>query len=118
MISRLLSTFAGLLIFQLPFATRALPQPPKLSQDQEMNFTLQGKITSITDSKFTVNSEENMLFHVRFDDKTEIKKADGSPGAGKDLRVGLKVDVAGDLAESGEITAKKIAIQSEEKEKK
>ena len=116
--TRLLVTFAAVLFLLAPSARRVLSQPLAVSQDPEMNFTLEGKITAITGNKFTVNSEENMLFHVRFDDKTEIKNADGSPGAGKDLRVGLKVDVAGDLAESGEITAKKIAIQSADKENK
>jgi len=119
MSARIHSALAGFLLLQLPSSpAKVLSQPAALVPAQEMNFTLEGKITSITGNKFTVNSEENMLFHVRYDDKTEIKKKDGSPGSGKDLRVGLKVNIAGDLAESGEITAKKIEIEADGTEKK
>ena len=58
-----------------------------------------------------------MIFHVLYNDKTEIKKKDGSPGTGQDLRTGVKISVAGDLAESGEITAKKIEIEGESSDK-
>jgi hypothetical protein len=85
---------------------------------QDMNFTLEGKITSINGNRLTLSTEENMVFHVLYNEKTEIKKKDGSPGTAKDLRVGIRVGVAGDLAESGEITAKKIEIQTEGPEKK
>ena len=80
---------------------------------QDMNFTLEGKITSITANKLTVSTEENMVFHVLYNEKTEVKKKDGSPGTAKDLQVGIRIAVAGDLAESGEITAKRIEIQTE-----
>ena len=88
------------------------------SPAQDMDFTLQGKITTLAGGKITVSTEENIIFHVRFDDKTEIKKKDGSPGAGSDLRVGLTIGVAGNLEESGEIAARKIDIQSEAPPKK
>jgi hypothetical protein len=48
---------------------------------------------------------------VRYDDKTDIKKSDGSPGTANDLRVGVVVRVEGDLTESGEIIAARIEIQ-------
>jgi hypothetical protein len=85
---------------------------------QDMNFTLEGKITSNTANKLTVSTEENMVFHVLYNERTEIKKKDGSPGTARDLQVGIRIGVAGDLAESGEITAKKIEIQTEGSEKK
>jgi hypothetical protein len=85
---------------------------------QEMNFTVEGKITRLSQSKFTLNSEENMVFHVRYDDKTEIKRQDGNSASAKDLRVGLKVKVDGDLTESGEIVAHRIVIESSEPPKK
>jgi len=108
-----------LLILQLSSAIAVCPdRSSATAAAQEMNFTLEGKITSLSPGKLTVASEENMLFHVRYDDKTEIKKPDGSPGTAKDLRVGLQVAIAGDLAESGEITAKKIEIQAQSSEKK
>jgi len=85
---------------------------------QEMNFTLEGKINRLDQGKFTVSTEENMVFHVRYDDKTEIKRQDGASASAKDLRVGLKVKVDGDLTESGEIVAHRIVIESGEPPKK
>jgi len=118
MSAQILAILAGpLLILQLSSATWICRERPSAAS-QDMNFTLEGKITSLTADKLTVASEENMLFHVRYDDKTEIKKPDGSPGTAKDLRVGLRVGVAGDLAESGEITAKRIDIRAGNSEKK
>ena len=78
---------------------------------QAMNFTVEGKINTLDQNKLTLNSEENMIFHVRYDDKTEFKSDDGSPASSKDLRVGLKVRVEGDLTESGEIVAQKIELR-------
>ena len=83
-----------------------------------MNFTLEGKITEKSAGKLTVSSGENMIFHVLYNDKTEIKKKDGSPGTAQDLHIGVRISVAGDLAESGEITAKKIEIEGEGSENK
>ena len=78
---------------------------------QESNFTLEGKITEKSAGKLTLSTTDNIIFHVRFDDKTEIKRADGSAGAGADLKVGQTVSVVGELAETGEIIAKKIEIE-------
>jgi hypothetical protein len=77
---------------------------------QGTNFTVEGKINTLGQNKLTLNSEENMLFHVRWDDKTEFKSDDGSPAGSKDLRVGLRIRVEGDLTESGEIVAQKIEL--------
>jgi len=77
---------------------------------QASNFTVEGKINTLGQNKLTLNSEENMLFHVRWDDKTEFKSDDGSPAGSKDLRVGLRIRVEGDLTESGEIVAQKIEL--------
>jgi len=78
---------------------------------QESNFTLEGKITEKSAGKLTLSTTDNIIFHVRYDDKTEIKRADGSAGAGADLKVGQTVSVVGELAETGEIIAKKIEIE-------
>lgn len=107
---------AGLLFFALPishtiFALKPSAMPTARADD--MNFTLEGKITEKSGSKLTVSSGENIIFHVVYNDKTEIKKKDGSPGAAQDLRIGVRISVAGDLAESGEITAKTIEIETE-----
>ena len=78
---------------------------------QESNFTLEGKITEKSAGKLTLSTTDNIIFHVRYGDKTEIKRADGSAGAGADLKVGQTVSVVGELAETGEIIAKKIEIE-------
>jgi hypothetical protein len=77
---------------------------------QAMNFTVEGKINTLDHNKLTLNTEENMIFHVRYDDKTEFKSEDGSPTSSKELRVGLRIRVEGDLTESGEIVALRIEL--------
>jgi hypothetical protein len=76
-----------------------------------MNFTLEGKINTLDHNKLTVHTEENIIFHVSYNDKTEFKSDDGSPASSKDLRVGLRIRVEGDLTESGEIVAKRIELE-------
>lgn len=85
----------------------------RASSPQEMAFTLEGKITEHTSGKLTVSTEENIVFHVTYSDKTAIKRADGSAGSAKDFQTGVKIKVDGDLAESGEIAAKTIEIEAE-----
>jgi hypothetical protein len=87
------------------------PVAKSLQADQPMNFTLDGKINSLEHNKLTVHTEENIIFHVSYDDKTEFKSDDGSPASSKDLRIGLKIHVEGDLTESGEIVAHKIVLE-------
>jgi hypothetical protein len=82
-----------------------------LRAGQAMNFTVEGKINTLDHNKLTLNTEENIIFHVRYDDKTEFKRDDGSPASSKDLRVGLRIRVEGDLTESGEIVALRIELQ-------
>src|SRR2546422_10037493 len=60
---------------------------------QAMNFTVEGKITEHTPGKLTLRAGGNMVFHERYDDKTEVKSKDGSPASAKDLRTGLKVRI-------------------------
>jgi len=103
------------LLCLMPFCRAAFgavsspPAPPA----QDSDFTMEGKITDKSPGKLTINSGDNIIFHVVYSDSTEIKKKDGSPGTAQDLRIGVKVSVAGNLAESGEITAKKIEIQAD-----
>jgi len=82
-----------------------------LQADQAMNFTVEGKINTLGQNKLTLNSEGNIIFRVSYNDKTEFKSDDGSPASSKDLRVGLRIRVEGDLTESGEIVAQKIQLQ-------
>jgi hypothetical protein len=96
----------------LQAAPPSLDLHSSLLQAQEaMNFTVEGKITRQSPGKLTIHTGENILFHVRYDDKTDIKKSDGSSGTAKDLRVGLLVRIEGELTEAGEILAQKIEIQ-------
>jgi len=82
-----------------------------------MNFTLEGKIIKVETGKFTVSSEGNIIFHVRYDDKTEIKHKDGRAGSSQDFRMGVQVKVEGDFTESGEIVARTIEIEMETESK-
>ena len=75
-----------------------------------MNFTMEGKINTLGQNKLTLQAEDNIIFHVSFDDKTEFKSDDGGPASSKDLSVGLTIRVEGDLTESGEIVAQRIVI--------
>ena len=76
----------------------------------EMDFTLEGTVNSLDHNKLTVHTEENIIFHVNYDDKTEFKDEDGKPAHSTDLKVGLRIRVEGDLAESGEIAAQRITL--------
>jgi hypothetical protein len=83
---------------------------------EPMNFTVEGKISKLERNKFTINTEGNIVFHATYDEKTKFTREGGAPGSAKDLHVGLKIKVDGDLTESGEIVAHTIEIQ-EEREK-
>jgi len=120
MITRRVAVLAGFLLCTLQFSRMAFASPPSavpIPSGQDTNFTLEGKITEKSAGKLTVSSGENMIFHVTYTDKTQIKKKDGSPGTAQDLHTGLRVSVAGDLTESGEIKAATIEIEGEGSEK-
>ncbi len=104
-----------LLVSSPPWAADSATGARTPSAWQEMNFTLEGKISKLEPGKLTISGEGNILFHVAYNDKTEIKRKDGSAGTPKDFQVGALVHIEGDLQESGEIIAQKIAIQSEDK---
>jgi uncharacterized protein DUF5666 len=87
---------------------------PAQGFSQESSFTLEGKISEKAGDRLTISTTDNIIFHVRYDDKTEIKRADGSAGTTTDLKVGQTVAVAGELTESGEIIAKKIEIKAKQ----
>lgn len=95
-------------------SAQIVPNNSFVSAQDAMPFSLQGKITRLEAGKFTVNTEENILFHVRYDDKTSITLPDGSAGSEKDLKTGTWVQVRGDLEESGEIAAATIKLLDKE----
>ena len=77
---------------------------------QQSNFTLEGKIAQKSEGKLTVSTEDNIIFHVGYDEKTDIRLKDGTQGSDKDLKTGLKVRVQGEFSKSGEILAHKIQV--------
>ena len=77
---------------------------------QESNFNLEGKVAQKSEGKLTVSTEGNIVFHVRYDEKTDIRLKDGTQGSDKDLKTGLKVSVQGEFSKSGEILAHKIQV--------
>jgi hypothetical protein len=78
---------------------------------QSSSFDLEGTISRRSPGKLTISSGENIIFHVTYDDKTTILEADGKPGSERDLKVGIKVHILGELEESGEVKAQKIEIE-------
>jgi uncharacterized protein DUF5666 len=101
----------GLTLSSFVGATYAEQRARFASQEDASGFTLEGKISKVETGKFTVSTEENIIFHVRYDDKTEIKHPDGSTATSKEFRVGTQVKAEGEFTDSGEIAAKKIEIQ-------
>ena len=120
MVIRRLAVLLAFLICTLPLCRTtfgATPGRAPTPAAQDGDFTMEGKITDKSASKLTISSSDNIIFHVLYNDKTEIKKKDGSPGTAQDLHIGVTISVAGDLADSGEITAKKISIEGDGSEK-
>lgn len=103
-ISALIVVLGSLLFAQMQSRPNA-----GLHSVQDSNFTLEGKVTQKSDGKLTVSTEENIVFHVRYDEKTAIRLKDGTQGSNKDLKTGLTVAVQGDF-KSGEILAHTIQV--------
>jgi hypothetical protein len=103
-------TLAGLGGFLPALAT---PAPGAVPAQDNMNFTLEGKITKHVGTKLTLSTEDNIIFHVIYNDKTAIQRKDGSAGTAQDLQVGVRIHVDGDLTDAGEVVAQKISILPE-----
>ena len=80
------------------------------AQESESNFNLEGRVTQKGDGKLTISTEENIVFHVRYDEKTDIRLKDGARGSDQDLKTGSTVAVQGEFNKSGEIVARKIQV--------
>ena len=78
---------------------------------QDTNFDLEGTISHQETGKLTIDTGGNIIFHATYAADTPIVHADGKPASEKDLKVGVKVHIAGDLQESGEVKAQKIEIE-------
>lgn len=81
------------------------------SQQGDMSFGLEGKITKESAGKLTVSSQDNMIFHVTYDDQTKIYRKDGSVGSAADLTVGAQIRVAGSLSPVGVVEARRIHLE-------
>jgi len=82
------------------------------AQDQDVSFSVEGKISELSSGKITVDSGGNMNFEVRYDSKTEIQHKDGTPANISEFRVGMEIRAEGVLTESGDVIAKKIVLES------
>jgi hypothetical protein len=102
---------AGSALFGIVGTTHGQLRNRLASQEDVSGFTLEGKISKVETGRFTVSTEENIIFHVRYSDKTEIKHPDGSAATSKEFRVGAHVKAEGEFTDSGDIAAKKIEIQ-------
>jgi hypothetical protein len=83
---------------------------PALAAPQNSPFDLNGTIHDASKGRFTVDSGQGIFFHVVYDDKTAIVRADGTAGSAEDLKAGATVHVAGDLSDTGEVKAARIEI--------
>jgi hypothetical protein len=73
-------------------------------------FNLAGNITAASPGKLTVNTQGEIIFHVSYASQTPIVRKDGSAGSSKDLKVGVYIQVEGQLNSSGVVEAKSIKI--------
>lgn len=120
MVTRRFAVLAALLLCTLPICRPLLfsAPAPLAAPGQNDDSTMEGTITEKSAGKLTINSGDNMIFHVLYDDKTEITKKDGSPGTDRDLRSGVTISATGPFLESGAIAARKISIEADGSEKK
>jgi len=91
-----------------PHASAVLSARPV---QETMDFSLEGKITQHKGNHLTVNTQGNIVFRVVYSETTSIVRKDDEAGTPKDLNVGTRVFIEGDLTESGEIIARKISIR-------
>lgn len=105
----LLGLFAFLA--ELPSQTGLSSEFPAPAQDQNSQFNLEGKINDLSSGKLTVSTEDNIIFHVTYNDKTEIHRKDGTAGSAKDLAQGEKIQVKGMLTPAGVIEAQRIDLE-------
>ncbi|MGH9358478.1 MAG: DUF5666 domain-containing protein [Terriglobia bacterium] len=96
----------GLLI-----TVQASVPPARASQQSGTNFGLEGKITKQSPGKLTVNSQDNMIFHVTYDNQTKITRKDGSAGSAADLVIGAQIRVDGSLDPQGVLEARRINLE-------
>lgn len=103
---------ALLIALTLVFATLAsFTTQAQSNAQQGTSFTLEGKITESAPGKLTVSTEDNIIFHVTYDEKTSIYRKDGSAGSPSDLKVGATIKAAGELSPAGVVEANRIDLE-------
>ena len=107
------STTAAVLVACLSMAPLAACAGGISTAAPAADFVVDGKITEHSPGRLTISTEANIIFHARYDGETVIKRRDGSAGSPKDLRIGEKIKIEGDLTESGEIIAQKIELEQD-----
>ncbi|MGH9357392.1 MAG: DUF5666 domain-containing protein [Terriglobia bacterium] len=85
--------------------------PARGFQQGGSNFGLEGKITRASPGKLTVSSQDNMIFHITYDERTKISRKDGSAGSAADLTAGTQIRVDGSLNTKGILEARSIHIE-------
>jgi hypothetical protein len=108
-----LSLSIGFVMLGLCFVVlTGLASPAPLPQ--ESNFDLEGPISKQSAGKLTIDQGQGIFLRVVYDDKTAIAKDDGSAASEKDLKVGVRVHVIGDLQASGEVKAARIEVETKQ----
>ncbi|MGH9406093.1 MAG: DUF5666 domain-containing protein [Terriglobia bacterium] len=95
----------------LAFIACSAPAVSAQSPDQGSKFDLEGKITELSAGKLTVNTEDNIIFQVTYDDKTAVHRKGGTSGSAKDLAAGETIKIEGTLTPAGVIQAQTISIE-------
>ena len=78
---------------------------------QESSFDLEGTISQHEPGKLTIDTGGGIIFHATYAADTPIVHADGKPATDKDLKIGVKVHIFGDLQQNGEVKSQKIEIE-------
>lgn len=85
--------------------------PSSAAEQNESNFGIEGKITKASPGKLTINSQDNMLFHITYGPQTQIKLKDGSAGTAADLKPGVVIRADGSLDPQGVLQARRISVE-------
>lgn len=95
----------------LPCMPRCASAALAPAQGQGSKFNLEGKITDLSPGKLTVSTQDNIIFHVTYSDKTVIRRKGATAGSTKDLASGENIQVDGTLTPAGVIEADSISIE-------
>ena len=109
--NRIRSASAMLVIAASLLVSLSVVSSARAFQQESAHFGLEGKITRQAPGKLTVSSQDNMIFHVSYDQQTKIYRKDGSAGSAGDLKVGAQIRVDGSLNPQGVVEARRINLE-------